>query len=120
MNSEAIRYFRCDCGGRTFRMQAKGRWVLTPRHHCSDPDETFVMIDSRAIAATPSLASQVPNVRQVVVELRRALMKALFDPYRPEMHYMRGPGPKWHERHATMPSIPQWSTPDSQRRTLRL
>ena len=19
--------------------------------------------------------------------------------YRPELHYMRGPGPKWHERH---------------------
>jgi hypothetical protein len=24
---------------------------------------------------------------------------ALFDPYRPERHYMRGPGPKWHARH---------------------
>lgn len=22
------------------------------------------------------------------------------DPYRPELHYMRGPGPRWHERHA--------------------
>ncbi len=22
-----------------------------------------------------------------------------FDPYRPELHYMRGPGPKWRERH---------------------
>jgi hypothetical protein len=21
------------------------------------------------------------------------------DPYRPERHYMRGPGPKWHARH---------------------
>jgi hypothetical protein len=21
--------------------------------------------------------------------------KELFDPYRPELHYMRGPGPKW-------------------------
>ena len=21
------------------------------------------------------------------------------DPYRPELHYMRGPGPKWHARH---------------------
>jgi hypothetical protein len=21
------------------------------------------------------------------------------DPYRPELHYMRGPGPKWHEKH---------------------
>jgi hypothetical protein len=28
---------------------------------------------------------------------RRAL--DLFDPYRPELHYMRGPGPKWREKH---------------------
>jgi hypothetical protein len=25
---------------------------------------------------------------------------SLFDPYRPELHYMRGPGPKWREKHA--------------------
>jgi hypothetical protein len=24
----------------------------------------------------------------------------LFDPYRPELHYMRGPGPKWRAKHA--------------------
>ena len=29
----------------------------------------------------------------------QALTKALFDDYRPERHYMRGPGPKWHEKH---------------------
>jgi hypothetical protein len=29
----------------------------------------------------------------------RKLMKELFDPYRPELHYMRGPGPKWREKH---------------------
>jgi hypothetical protein len=23
----------------------------------------------------------------------------LRDPYRPELHYMRGPGPKWREKH---------------------
>lgn len=23
----------------------------------------------------------------------------VFDPYRPELHYMRGPGPKWLEKH---------------------
>ena len=23
----------------------------------------------------------------------------LFNPYRPERHYMRGPGPKWFEKH---------------------
>ena len=27
--------------------------------------------------------------------------KTLFDPYRPERHYMRGPGPKWHAKHST-------------------
>jgi len=25
--------------------------------------------------------------------------KAVFDSYRPERHYMRGPGPKWHAKH---------------------
>ena len=29
----------------------------------------------------------------------RNLTRDLFDPYRPERHYMRGPGPKWRERH---------------------
>ena len=29
----------------------------------------------------------------------RALSDGLFDTYRPELHYMRGPGPKWHAKH---------------------
>jgi|SRR5215470_5144257 len=35
-----------------------------------------------------------------LADLARDLVKALFDPYRPELHYMRGPGPKWHAKHA--------------------
>jgi hypothetical protein len=31
--------------------------------------------------------------------MRRWLKIYLFDPYRPELHYMRGPGPKWREKH---------------------
>ena len=27
------------------------------------------------------------------------LIECACDPYRPERHYMRGPGPKWHARH---------------------
>ena len=27
--------------------------------------------------------------------IRRELMESLCDPYRPEQHYMRGPGPKY-------------------------
>ena len=30
----------------------------------------------------------------------RRLVGSLSDPYRPELHYMRGPGPKWRERRA--------------------
>ncbi len=32
------------------------------------------------------------------------LAKSLFDPYRPELHYMRGPGPKWHAKHDPAPA----------------
>ena len=41
-----------------------------------------------------------------VVDLREALKdlaRSLFDPYRPELHYMRGPGPKWHAKHDRAP-----------------
>jgi len=27
-----------------------------------------------------------------------ALWGSVTDPYRPELHYMRGPGPKWHAK----------------------
>jgi hypothetical protein len=30
----------------------------------------------------------------------RRLTTSMFDPYRPELHYMRGPGPKWRAMHA--------------------
>jgi hypothetical protein len=40
-----------------------------------------------------------PKFANAVRDMRRALQE-IADPYRPELHYMRGPGPKWHERHA--------------------
>jgi hypothetical protein len=29
----------------------------------------------------------------------RRFTTSLIDPYRPELHYMRGPGPKWRAKH---------------------
>jgi hypothetical protein len=57
------------------------------------------------IAAMPnslgaSRAQSAPRLARAVGDLRNVL-KSLFDPYRPELHYMRGPGPKWHEKHGT-------------------
>ena len=34
--------------------------------------------------------------------IRRRLM-AVFASYRPELHYMRGRGPKWHDKHSHTP-----------------
>lgn len=28
-----------------------------------------------------------------------SLLESVFNPYRPELHYMRGPGPKWRAKH---------------------
>jgi len=52
-----------------------------------------------------------------MTDVLRALTKDLFDPYRPERHYMRGPGPKWRAKHrsqvparALPTQVMAWST----------
>ncbi|MPZ37388.1 MAG: hypothetical protein GEU95_04870 [Rhizobiales bacterium] len=32
------------------------------------------------------------------------LFRSMVDPYRPELHYMRGPGPKWRAKNAAAPA----------------
>jgi hypothetical protein len=49
-----------------------------------------------------ALALVAPGAGKSAVGER--LMKCLFDPYRPELHYMRGPGPKWREKQARLRS----------------
>ena len=34
-----------------------------------------------------------------LADLARNLVEGLLDTYRPELHYMRGPGPKWRAKH---------------------
>jgi hypothetical protein len=38
----------------------------------------------------------------------RQFFSRAFDPYRPELHYMRGPGPAWRAKH--MASAPRQSS----------
>jgi hypothetical protein len=52
---------------------------------------------SRVLLATPPLAHVVDRTAR----RWRCLRVSLFDPYRPELHYMRGPGPKWRQKHAS-------------------
>lgn len=39
-------------------------------------------------------------LHEKVVRQWQALLARLPTRYRPELHYMRGPGPKWHAKHA--------------------
>jgi len=44
------------------------------------------------------------SILAVIQKLVRALDSLLpGGRYRPELHYMRGPGPKWNARHASVP-----------------
>jgi hypothetical protein len=52
-------------------------------------------------AASADLAS---TLGEWVVRKIRRWDRNLFESYRPELHYMRGPGPKWHEKHSQAPA----------------
>jgi hypothetical protein len=43
---------------------------------------------------------KTPSIGKAVADLWRTVTSALFNDYRPERHYMRGPGPKWRAKHA--------------------
>jgi hypothetical protein len=51
--------------------------------------------------ATARKAAQKGSRTALAAELADILrqLRLLVDPYRPELHYMRGPGPKWHAKH---------------------
>ena len=44
--------------------------------------------------------SKIPSIGKAVADLWRTVTSDLFNEYRPERHYMRGPGPKWRAKHA--------------------
>jgi hypothetical protein len=44
-----------------------------------------------------------PLLGKALLALWTSLVTDLFNTYRPERHYMRGPGPKWRAKHARPP-----------------
>ncbi|NEU96459.1 hypothetical protein FNJ47_11605 [Bradyrhizobium sp. UFLA 03-164] len=50
----------------------------------------------------PSLQPPLSSPRRCMNAIAtgwRNFIERVRDPYRPELHYMRGPGPKWHAKH---------------------
>jgi hypothetical protein len=58
------------------------------------------MASKRKVVRNLNPRHTASGFRADFADLFRSLTTALFDGYRPELHYMRGPGPKWHAKHA--------------------
>jgi len=55
-----------------------------------------------ASSSTPQAADSHDRQPGLIGEIRafwRQFIVAAFHPYRPEQHYMRGPGPAWRAKH---------------------
>jgi hypothetical protein len=59
-------------------------------------------MDWRFSNATSSLASAALKLCTELANYWRTVLADQGRPYRPELHYMRGPGPKWREAHARL------------------
>ena len=54
------------------------------------------------VSTSPARAARPVRVEKPLAEFRafwRAFFARAFNPYRPELHYMRGPGPAWRAKH---------------------
>ena len=49
-------------------------------------------------AAQPNFSPLLRRLDVIVTRWQALIIRAC-NPYRPELHYMRGPGPKWHAKH---------------------
>ena len=61
-------------------------------------------------------SKQGPRFAAHLAVLWRSFLRDAFDSYRPELHYMRGPGPKWRAKHGIAEAgaaapIPSHATP---------
>ena len=56
-------------------------------------------------ASLPTPANGRDGLTRFSAEFRafwRQFVARAFNPYRPELHYMRGPGPAWHAKHMAL------------------
>jgi hypothetical protein len=65
-----------------------------------------VMTNPTTIRSTRAARGRASSFAADLVGLFHDLFKATFDRYQPELHYMRGPGPKWRAKHAPVPAEP--------------
>jgi hypothetical protein len=63
--------------------------------HCAGANEMLALSASRPVTS----AGIGRSLRMELMKVLHGALHDLLDPYRPELHYMRGPGPKWQAKH---------------------
>jgi hypothetical protein len=58
-----------------------------------------------ALSLHSTTVSDTRSLREEISNIVHGLIHDFFDPYRPERHYMRGPGPKWRKKHQGTPAM---------------
>ena len=62
-------------------------------------NRVILMTAIRAYIASQPQFLPLSGLTRAITDYVAAIKRRLTDSYRPELHYMRGPGPKWRERH---------------------
>jgi len=65
-------------------------------------------ITSESLSSTADSRDRRSNPVAEIRTFWRQFFARAFDPYRPELHYMRGPGPAWRAKHVA--PLPRHST----------
>jgi hypothetical protein len=63
---------------------------------------TSAIARSAHLATVGALTRGIQMLRRATAQLRGLIAGTPTDSYRPELHYMRGPGPKWRERYRSV------------------
>jgi hypothetical protein len=59
----------------------------------------MAIITSNSLSATTTKQAEQSRGAVGLTSFWRAFLAKAFDPYRPELYYMRGPGPAWNAKH---------------------
>ena len=75
--------------------------ILTPRVGFSSDPPVISVTCARTTPPSFSMGASrsAPHIGREIVSVLNSLMADMVSDYRPERHYMRGPGPKWREKH---------------------
>ena len=65
-----------------------------------DSKKLDLIEDPKAASLAAAMAPWFPG-SSIVAAWWRRFARDVVKPYRPELHYMRGPGPKWREKHGS-------------------